>query len=231
MIRAFRCVLAIAALAGWTVASAPAGRDPVEVRLEPVGAGRPQIGIGRGLIAAPPERVFRAVVDVEHWHEFMPFLTASDAQPQRDGSVLSSQRLDLPFPLGERHFRIRFGSGIDRTPDGPVWRAEWSYVPGSGDIAGLRGTWTLTAAPGGTQATCRIWTDPGGLLSSHLMDRATAKSLPWIFAGLRQQVMRERYAGPSPPAPSPTRPHARPGEGVGKPAAPNPSPLGWAESG
>jgi ribosome-associated toxin RatA of RatAB toxin-antitoxin module len=196
MARAFRRVLAIAALTGWTVGGAFDSRDPVEVRLEPAGAGRPQMGIGRGLIAAPPERVFRAVVDVACWHEFMPFLTTSDARSQKDGSVLSDQRLDLPFPLGERHFRIRFGSRIDRTPDGQVWRAEWSYVPGSGNVAGLRGSWTLTAAAGGTQAICRIWTDPGGLLSSHLMDRATAKSLPWIFAGLRQQVMRARYLGP-----------------------------------
>jgi ribosome-associated toxin RatA of RatAB toxin-antitoxin module len=167
----------------------------VEVTLRALGRDRPQEGIARGLVAAPPERVFRAINDVEHWHEFMPFLAASDAQPQKDGSVLSAQRLDLPFPLGERHYRIRFRSRVERTPQGSIWRAEWSDVPGSGNLAGLRGSWTLTAAPEGTLATCRLWIDPGSP-SSRLMDRATAKSLPWIFDGLRQHVRRSRYEGP-----------------------------------
>jgi hypothetical protein len=173
------------------------GTDAVEVTLRPVGQGgrgRAREGTGKGLIAAPPERVFRAVTDVLHWHEFMPFLAASDAQPQKDGSILSVQRLDLPFPLGERHFRIRLRGRVDHGPEGTVWRAEWSYIPGSGNLADLRGSWTLTAAPGGTLAVCRLWTDPGGL-SSLLMDRATAKSLPWIFDGLRQHVRHSRYSG------------------------------------
>jgi uncharacterized protein YndB with AHSA1/START domain len=169
--------------------------ETTEVTLRSMGRGRPQEGIGRGRIAAPPERVFRAVTDVEHWHEFMPFLAASDAQPQKDGSVLSAQRLDLPFPLGERRFRIRLRSRVERTAAGTVWRADWSYVPGSGNLADQRGSWTLTAAPGGTLATCRIWTDPGSF-SSRLMDRATEKSLPWIFDGLRQHVRRSRYDSP-----------------------------------
>lgn len=163
--------------------------------LRPIEKGRPQEGIGRGFIAAPPERVFRAITDVAGWHEFMPFLTASDAQPQKDGSILSAQRLDLPFPFGERRYRIHLRSEVERAPQGAVWRAEWSYVPGSGDLADLRGSWMLTAAPGGTLATLRMWTDPGSF-SSRLMDRATRKSLPWIFDGLRQQVQRSRYASP-----------------------------------
>jgi len=174
-------------------ASAPGG-GPVEVHLRPMGHGRPQEGIARGLIAAPPERVFRAVIDVEHWHEFMPFLTASDARPEKDGSLLSAQRLGLPFPLGERHYRIRFRSRVEREGRETVWRAEWSYVPGSGNLTDLRGSWTLTAAPGGTLAVCRLWTDTGG--SPSLMDRATEKSLPWIFDGLRQHVRRSRYDQP-----------------------------------
>lgn len=183
-----RPLFVLAVLLG--VIGAPA-TGPVEVHLRPMGQGRPQEGIGRGVIAAPPERVFRALVDVEHWHEFMPFLKASDARTEKDGSILSAQRLDLPFPLGERHYRIRLRSRVERETG---WRVEWSFVPGSGNLTGLRGSWTLTAAPGGTLATCRLWTDAGVLPS--LMDRATEKSLPWIFDGLRQHVRRSRYDQP-----------------------------------
>jgi ribosome-associated toxin RatA of RatAB toxin-antitoxin module len=189
-----RPLLVLAVLLG--VIGAPGG-GPVEVRLQPMGRGRPQEGIARGVIPAPPERVFRAVADVEHWHEFMPFLRASDARLDKDGSVLSTQRLDLPF-LGERHYRIRFRGRVergDRLGRETLWRAEWSYVPGSGNLTGLRGSWTLTAAPGGgTLAICRLWMDAGMLPS--LMDRATEKSLPWIFDGLRQHVRRSRYDTP-----------------------------------
>jgi len=191
MSRRRRPLLFLAALLGIAAASAP-----VEVHLRSMGRGRPQEGTGRGLIAAPPERVFRAVTDIEHWHEFMPFLAASDAQPQKDGSILSAQLLKLPSPLGERHYRIRFRSRIDRGARETFWRAEWSFVPGSGNLAGLRGSWTLTAAPGGTLAVCRLWTDFGGSVSSGLTDSATAKFLPWIFDGLRQHVRRSRYDGP-----------------------------------
>jgi ribosome-associated toxin RatA of RatAB toxin-antitoxin module len=194
--RVFRpllAVLGLLVLAGWM---APTDRtERTEVNLHPMGTGKPQEGIGRGLLAAPPERVFRAVTDVEHWHEFMPFLEASDAHPQPDGSVLSAQRLALPFPLGERHYRIRFRSRVERTAQGAVWHAEWSCVPGSGNLTDLRGSWTLTAALGGTLAVYRTWTDPGSV-SSRLMDRATAKSIPWIFDGLRQHVRRSRYLNP-----------------------------------
>lgn len=184
-------LLLLAVLIG--VISTPAA-GPVEVRLQPMGRGRPQEGIARGVIPAPPECVFRAVADVEHWHEFMPFLRESDARPGKDGSVLSAQRLDLPFPLGERHYRIRLRSRMESGGRGALWRVEWSYVPGSGNLIGLRGSWTLTAAPGGTLAICRLWTDAGVLPS--LMDRATERSLPWIFDGLRQHVRRSRYDQP-----------------------------------
>ena len=159
----------------------------VEVTLRSVGTG-PKEGIGSGVIDAPPERVFRALMDLDHWDEFMPFVEESDAKPQPDGSILSSQRLALPPTIGERRLRIRVTGQPGR-------KVEWSYVPGSGNVKTQRGSWTLEAAPGGkTRATLRLLTDPGGSAPDWAMDRATGKSLVWIFDGLRQQVRRPRYA-------------------------------------
>lgn len=166
---------------------AAAGRfGEVEVSLRPAGDG-PKEGIGAGLIDAPPERVFRALMDLDHWDEFMPFVEESDAKPQPDGSVLSFQRLGLPPMIGERRLRIRVTGQ-------PGKKVEWSYVPGSGNVKTQRGSWVLEAAPGGkTRATLRLLTDPGGSAPDRVMDRATEKSLVWIFDGLRQQVRRSRY--------------------------------------
>jgi len=161
----------------------------VEVSLRPAGDG-PKEGIGRGIVDAPPERVYRALMDLDHWDEFMPFVEESDARPQPDGSILSSQRLDLPPAIGERRLTIRVNGQAGK-------KVEWAYVPGSGNVKSQKGSWTLQAAPGGkTRATLRILTDPGGSAPDWAMDRATSKSLVWIFDGLRQQVRRSRYDAP-----------------------------------
>jgi uncharacterized protein YndB with AHSA1/START domain len=169
----------------------------VWVEMVSAGAGKPKEGVGRGVIEAPPERVFRALTDYGHWHEFMPFLEKSDAWPQPDGSVLSEHAMDLPSPLGERRYRVRFTQRVETGPKGKTWRLQWSYVPGSGNVDGHRGSWTLTSlGPGRTLAVCRLYTDPGGLTSRWAVDRGTAKTLPWIFHGLRQHIRRSRYDGP-----------------------------------
>lgn len=199
-----RCLLSFLALllAGATPSLSPEesrrlAAGEVLVELRQVRAGAPKEGIGRGVIAAPPERVFRALTDYQYFDEFMPFVESADAAPQPDGSVVSFQRLDLPAPIGDRFYKVRAratiegseGSGRSR-----VWRTRWSYVPGSGNVANHHGSWSLVEiSPGRTLATCRLYTDPGGAVPAWTMDRATRKSLPWIFDGLRQQVRRGRY--------------------------------------
>jgi hypothetical protein len=178
----------------------PTPTGDVWVEMVTAGPGQPQEGLGRGVVEAPPERVFRALADVAHWPEWMPFLGRSDAQPQADGSVLSRQVMSLPSPLGERRYRVRLTQGTEASPEGPpgkAWVVRWVLVPGSGNLAGLHGSWRLTAlGPNRTLAVCRLFTDPGGLTPRWAVDRGTAQTLPWIFHGLRQQVRRSRYDGP-----------------------------------
>jgi len=195
-------LLALASAAPAAAPPFPGDRRPtptgdVWVEMAAAGAGQPREGIGRGIVEAPPERVFRALADVAHWPEWMPFLKRSDARPQGDGSVLSRQTMTLPSPLGERRYSVRFTQGIETDREGKAWVIRWSLVPGSGNLAGLRGSWRLTAlGPSRTLAVCRLFTDPGGLTPRFAVDRGTAQSLPWIFHGLRQQVCRSRYDSP-----------------------------------
>jgi uncharacterized protein YndB with AHSA1/START domain len=166
----------------------------VLVELRTVRPGAPKEGIGRGVIAAPPERVYRALTDYQYFDEFMPFVESADAAPQPDGSVVSFQRLDLPAPIGDRFYKIRARAAVEGSGRGRAWRTRWSYVPGSGNVADHHGSWSLVEiSPGRTLATCRLYTDPGGAVPGWAMDRATRRSLPWIFDGLRQQVRRGRY--------------------------------------
>ena len=168
----------------------------VLVSLAPAAGGGPQEATGRGVIDAPPERVFRALADYAHWHEFMPFLEKSDLRTGKEGAVESLHVLKLPAPFGERRYRVRFTQRVETGPGGTTWRIGWGSVPGSGNLASHRGSWTLTAfGPGRTLAVCRLFTDPGGGVPQWMMDRANRKNLPWIFDGLRQHVRRSRYDG------------------------------------
>lgn len=168
----------------------------VLAHLEESRGGGPREGVGIAVVEAGPERVFRALADWGHWEEFMPYLERSDASPRPDGSVLVAQVLNLPSPLGERRFTVRGSSRVDGTGAGRVWRLMWASVPGSGNIDSHRGSWALVQlAPGRTLAVCRLRTDPGGV-PGWMADRATSKSLPWIFDGLRLQVRRSRYDSP-----------------------------------
>ncbi|HET9211396.1 MAG TPA: SRPBCC family protein [Thermoanaerobaculia bacterium] len=175
----------------------PTPTGDVWVEMAAAGKDGPREGVARGVIEAPPERVFRALTDYGHWPEFMPFLLASDACPQPDGSVVARQVMKPPAPAGERRYRVRFRQRVETGPSGRTWKIDWAYVPGSGNIAGLHGSWVLTAlGPGRALGVLHLYTDPGGLTPHWAVDRGTAETIPWIFHGLRQQVRRSRYDGP-----------------------------------
>lgn len=173
----------------------PTPTGEVWVERVSAGVGKPKEGVGRGIIEAPPERVFRALTDYAHWEEFMPFLEQSGTRTLPEGTAESLHVMKLPAPLGERQYRVRFTQKVESGSQGAtVWRIDWSYVPGSGNVNAHRGSWTLTAlGTGRTLAVCRLYTDPGGLTPHWAVDRGTAKMLPWIFHGLRQHVRRSRY--------------------------------------
>jgi uncharacterized protein YndB with AHSA1/START domain len=187
-------ILLLALASGAFAATEHTPTGDVEVEMVAVGPGMPRQGIGTGVIEAAPERVFRALTDYLHWEEFVPFLDESDAIPREDGTTLSHHRMSFPFPLGERRYAVsaRHSAGA------ALWRLEWSYLPGSGNVRDHRGSWVLTPLPDGrTLAVCRLFTDPGGAIPLWAVDRGTQKTLPWIFHGLRQHVRRARYDLPA----------------------------------
>jgi hypothetical protein len=152
---------------------------------------------GRGIVEANPERVFAALIDFAHYHEWVPFVKRSDAQPQADGSVISFQSLDLPFPLASRHYQIRARSAVEGRGEAQVWRTWWSYIPGTGNVADHYGGWVLVPyGAGRTLAACALYTDPGSGVPGWAAHLGTAQTMPYIFSGLRQQIHRSRYGHP-----------------------------------
>jgi uncharacterized protein YndB with AHSA1/START domain len=196
--RALPLLLALAA-PGLSLPGTPYPTPTGDVWVETAspGAGKPREGVGRGVIEAPPERVFRALTDYGHWSEFMPFLRRSAAAPGPDGSAVAEHVMKLPAPTGERRYKVRLRQKVETGAAGRTWTVDWAYVPGSGNVKDHHGSWTLTAlGPGRTLAVLRLYTDPGGFTPRWAVDRGTLETIPWIFHGLRQHVRRSRYDGP-----------------------------------
>lgn len=228
-------VLALA-LAPGLGRGASAGGDPLEAPLRPHeltrvdagetvarladpprGAGGSQVPVGivAAIVEAPPERVFRAIVDFGTYHQFMPYMVSSQREERRSprsapagsngasgpttGPPIWRMRFDLPFPAPEAVYRVTTEHAVHLTPETPagtVWTASWRSLPGRGFT---RGSWTLTeSSPGHTLVVFRTQSDAGGVLPRFLQDRLTLRSLPWVLDSLRLHVRRCRFATPRP---------------------------------
>lgn len=177
-------------------------RGEVVARLVEVPGERHRAGLAARVLPHPPDRVLRAVADADHWAEWVPFLSRSEREPPpREGGAAGARprwelAFDLPFPLRDRHYAARLTVAGDGAGGRTV---SWASVPGSGNVASARGSFTLSPrGPAGTLVVFRTATDPGDATPRFLLERALRESLPWVLDGLRQQVSRCRYTEPWP---------------------------------
>lgn len=145
-------------------------------------------GVARRVLAAAPERVYRAIVDYAHYAEFMPFVTSSQPAGANEWELV----LDLPWPTPDQRFRIT----AESAPAADGWHSSWRLVPGSGNVTENRGDWTLEPFGTGTLVTLRMRSQAAAPVPLSLQERATRESLPWVLDGLRQHVGRCRYDEP-----------------------------------
>ena len=154
---------------------------------------RPGAGTGWRILAAPAERLYRAVADWSHYAEFFPFVLASTVTADDGGRVVVQQRIDLPFPWPDRHFAATTEVGVETAAAGRSWRVSWELVPGSGNVEANRGEWRLRElAPGRTLVALHLVSDAGAVPAA-VQRQALERTLPWALDGLRQQVNRCRY--------------------------------------
>lgn len=175
-------------------------KGEVVVRLAPADARGLREGLAIRVLDTLPERLARALTDFRHYPEWAPFVARATSRALADGAFEQEQRLDLPAPVTDRHFRLRFHVEAERAAPAAPWQMHWSLVPRSGNLRDHRGAWGLAGlGDGRTLAWCRVYVDPGGLVPAWLVNRTVARSLPWILDGLRQQAHRWRYDPRAPP--------------------------------
>ncbi len=163
-------------------------RGEVVVELQGVAGSAVKRGVAVAVIDLPAERLFRVVTDNARFAEFMPHVAESTVETGPDGAIVNFQRLDLPF-VHDRHYRVRIVNTEGEEDGWTVRRSAWTYVPGSGNIAESRGSWTLVElATDRTLLVYEVFTDPGGWIPAWLYNRATRQAVPDLIASVRERA-------------------------------------------
>jgi hypothetical protein len=145
-----------------------------------------------GYIAAAPEKVMAVLREAGEYGEYMPRVRSSRVAPGDGGVVLNSQELDLPWPIGDRHFTVRL---IEKRGEDGAFRFDFDYVPGSGNIEDTRGHWLIEPWRNGSRVTYSLWTDPGGVIPMWAVNRASRRTLPMVIVALRDRVLDRPQSG------------------------------------
>ncbi|HUP21426.1 MAG TPA: SRPBCC family protein [Thermoanaerobaculia bacterium] len=152
------------------------------------------IGIIR--VEAPADIVFAVVTDYDGFERFMPMVSASTKEGEREGKAVVRQSIKLPFPISNRHFVIEVESRDQQTRRG--WRcleSRWSYVQGSGNIAEGYGRWEVLEDGLGRALVAYVgFVDPGGRLPGWAFTWATRQGLPRILQAVQREARRRAPA-------------------------------------
>jgi hypothetical protein len=209
---------------GWLLLfqAAVATGAPAETELQAGGWGRPQerqgvilyerqapaaAGLREALawteVAQPPERVLRVLQDYSSFPEWAPY-SAETRLVARDGAQDHVfQRMDLPWPVGNRYYTLRFDlEGPDASGG---YRLSWDLAAPERQVAchacGVatplnRGVWQLLPLDGGTRTElrCQALSDPGGRLPGFAVRAANRRLFPRLLAAVRERASLERYA-------------------------------------
>lgn len=169
-------------------------------RMVPMAGANQRAGVAARLVPGDPERVARAIGDVDHWREWVPFLEGS-ARSRAAGPVSRQLSFDLPWPLRDREYLAQFRSEAIRTAGGTLeWTLTWDSVPDSGNVEWARGSFEVRDY--GTDRTLVVFHSATDVATAHfaraILDQVMEDSLRWVLDALAQQVNRCRYTEPFP---------------------------------
>jgi hypothetical protein len=138
-----------------------------------------------GYIPAPPDEVMAVLRRAGEYDQYMPRVRKSETRPGEAGAILNAQELNLPWPIGDRHFTVRLVE--EKAKDGG-YSFKFDYVKGSGNIEDTRGHWSIEPWKGGSRVAYVLWTDPGGAIPMWAVNRASRRTLPQVVVALRDRV-------------------------------------------
>lgn len=163
-----------------------------------------------GTIDAPPQAVMRVLADYARYSETMPYTERSEVLGREgDGSVIFYTVIDPPI-VSRRDYTLRIVDESDWRDGRGYLRSRWTIsdkgpAPKEGHVRVPvnDGSWTLSPRHGGTKtyAIYDLFTDPGGSLTTFIINKANRSTIPDLFEVLRKQANEPRYRDPQPAPP------------------------------
>lgn len=161
-----------------------------------------------GIIDAAPHACMNVVEDLANFKHFMPHTKESSIVGREpDGAILAYQFLTLPL-VSDRDYVLRVTDETPTTAPGQApkyFKSAWTVSrkgppPRDGVVRVVvnDGYWMFESADGGkrTRATYYLYTNPGGMLPSFIINKANTTTLPDLFAAVRTQAQIKRYQAP-----------------------------------
>lgn len=156
------------------------------------------------LLDASPEAVFKVLRDFNTFENFIPYCKEVNVEHQEKDRYRVRFVLDLPWPLGNRHYVLNLVDRHETVEGKPVLVSEWTYIQGSGNINDTYGSWEMLAyGKDRTLVRYTVFTDPGGKLPTWVRNFSTTIAVPKVIKGLRKEVAR--YLAEGAPSKSPTQ--------------------------
>jgi len=148
--------------------------------------------LARTVLAVPPARVYAVLSDLEHYAEFMPYVSA--AQVLRTEGERRWLFKQLSFPLVSERHTVVVVTGTASAGPGGQYQVQWRRAPPGGitrrgdgiEIPVNEGHWHLEPRCRGTHTdvTYYVRTDPGGVLPAFVVNLANRRAVPAVIEAL-----------------------------------------------
>lgn len=154
-----------------------------------------------GTIDAPPEKVWKALRDYDHYSKNMPYTEVSKIVAREGGDKVIWFYSVVNTPIvAKRDYCIKL-TDVSKWDGGKgylkvIWTASNDKAPPKQEdvvrVTVNDGYWLLEPADGGkkTKATYYVFTDPGGSLPKWLVNKANSSAVPDVFEATKKAALK-----------------------------------------
>lgn len=143
--------------------------------------------IAVGVIEAPPAKVWALIEDCSKYAKTMVRIEKAELLERDGGTMVCRVTADLPFPLPNLTGETR---AVHTVEPGVRYERRWTLV--KGDYRANTGAWVITpwkGDPKRTHARYELHVDPKIHVPDSFITSGQKKSLPDLFAKLREQTV------------------------------------------
>jgi uncharacterized protein YndB with AHSA1/START domain len=188
--------------AGWELVKT---RDGVELFERPAPENESlREAFARTTVDQPPDRVMQALRDYPTFPEWSPYTSETRLVRRESATVdVVFQRMDLPWPVGDRYFTIRLE--LQAPAEDGTLELRWDLAPPDQRVAcedcGVEmptnhGVWTLKPLDGGrrTLVSCQALSEPGGHVPRFAFRMANERMFPKLVGALHVRAALPKYS-------------------------------------